>query len=112
MERADPADLFGQHPIDESLVLRFNFSATREEVDFVFDYAAGVLDIVGQMKLLLPGVEVTEDNRPHRDFRRLLFRGVTDFQAGQAPTKRSRMKRGSMTLDRVIVHNEDYLLSR
>ena len=90
MRRVDPADFFGQHTLEESLVRRFTFSAARGEVDFVFSYAAGTLDMAGQMALLLPGTEVTEANRPHGDFRRLVFWGVSDFQPGQMhPSRRT-----------------------
>ena len=91
MHRVDPADFFGQHTLEESLVHRFAFSAARGEVDFVFSYAAGVLDVAGQMALLLPDTEVTEANRPHGDFRRLVFRGVSDFQPGQMRPSRRKM---------------------
>ena len=85
MQRVDPVEFFGQHQFEESLVLSFQWLSGRAQVDLVFDYAAGALDLIGQVRLIAPGIEISEKNRPHRDLRRLTFGAVSHFQCWPMP---------------------------
>jgi hypothetical protein len=99
MQRVDPVAFLGQHRFDESLVLSFRFLPRRAQVDLVLDYAAGVLDLVGQVGLLAPGITITDANRPHRDLRRLTFEGVSHFRRIPEPTPRRRSARPAIPDD-------------
>jgi len=68
-------DFLNRQPLDESLVLGFEYDYVGKQIELVYDYAAEVVSKHFQTKS-----GQTESKLPLRDFRRIIFDSVDGFQ--------------------------------
>ena len=73
MNRIDQSVNF--QSLEESLVLKFEYDCKGKQIEFVYDYAAEVVS-----KHFHAKIECQESKSPLRDFRRITFYSVDNFQ--------------------------------